>query len=349
VAFSPDGRLLATGGGQGVLLPPGGDVDNSVRLWDARAGKELRRLPGGRNDFAFFTLAFSPDGKTIAAGGRNGPVRLWEVATGEERLAIDGAGDGALAFAPDGRTLAGVSPRYADHAVRVWDAFTGAQLRLIPGHEGEVYAAAFSPDGRTLASAGQDTTVLVWDVAGLAGGGPPARDLADEKLRELWDALAGADAAAAYRAIHALACARQGVPFLRDRLRPVTVTVDDQRLARLLADLDSAQFDVRERAEAGLAKLGELAEPALRKAAASGPSLEVRRRVEGLLEELNRHVLTGDERRSLRAVEVLERVGTAEARRVLEALARGTPDARLTREAKAALTRLERPAPPRGR
>jgi hypothetical protein len=110
----------------------------------------------------------------------------------------------------------------------------------------------------------------------------------------------------------------------------------------LLTDLDSDQFEVRGRARQELEKLGELAEPALRKALADSASAEVRRTAEQLLERLEgaRFNPPAEELRSLRAVQALEQIGTREAREVLRALAGGAPETRLTREAKASMERL---------
>jgi hypothetical protein len=102
----------------------------------------------------------------------------------------------------------------------------------------------------------------------------------------------------------------------------------------------------RERATAELQQLGEQAEPALRKALAAKPSLEVTRRLQALLDRVERQTLTAAQLHALRAVEVLEHVGTAEARTVLRSLAAGAPAARLTREAKASLQRLSHLATP---
>jgi hypothetical protein len=118
-------------------------------------------------------------------------------------------------------------------------------------------------------------------------------------------------------------------------LRPVALA-DSGRLKRVLADLDSADFSSREKAGQELADLGEAAEPALREALNGKPSLEVRQRLERLLETLERRTKL----RAVRAVEVLEGVGSPDARRLLERLARGLSGARLTQEAKASLGRL---------
>jgi hypothetical protein len=123
--------------------------------------------------------------------------------------------------------------------------------------------------------------------------------------------------------------------------------VEAERLRRLVADLDADTFAVREAATRELAALGDVAAPALRAALASGPSAEMRVRAERLLRQLEAPVPSAARLRGARGVAVLEHAGTAEARRLLESLAKGTPEAPLTREAGAALARMTRPAPTR--
>jgi hypothetical protein len=208
-----------------------------------------------------------------------------------------------------------------------------------------VSSILFSPSGRLLATASTDGTALVWDAVALLRRGrtAPAR-LSGDELAALWQDLAGADAAKAYRAIGRLATApAEAVPWLRDHLRPVpAVAVDAKRLDRLLAELDSDDFAVRGRATREIEAFGELAQPALERVLAGTPSAEVRARVEELAERCA-PARSPERLRGLRAIEVLEQVGTAEARAVLVALAKGAPEARLTREAKAALERLGHP------
>src|SRR5262249_32663214 len=129
------------------------------------------------------------------------------------------------------------------------------------------------------------------------------------------------------------------VPFLRERLRPVT-SPDPKRLAQLLADLDSAEFAVREKATKQLEQLGELAVPAVKQALTGKPPLEARRRLGQLVETGERWMPASQPLRLLRAVEVLERIGTPDAKRFLQELAQGAPVARLTYETKVALERL---------
>jgi hypothetical protein len=174
-------------------------------------------------------------------------------------------------------------------------------------------------------------------------GRPRKREPSAQRLEELWTDLGHADAERAYRAVWALAAApRVAAPLLRERLRPMPL-VDAKRITQLVTDLDHKRYVVRLQAEKELEKLGELAEPALQRALEGKPSLELLRRVEQLMEKVTGPP-TGAPLRGLRAVEALERMETAEARQLLEALARGAPEGRLTREARASLERLRMPS-----
>jgi hypothetical protein len=154
--------------------------------------------------------------------------------------------------------------------------------------------------------------------------------------------LASQDAAKAYRAIGALGVApEKAIRFLAKRMRPIT-RPDDKQLAGWIAELDSLVFADREKATHELERLGEVAEPWLRKALASEPSPEVRRRVEALLNKLQGAITSPETLRSVRAIEALEHIANPEARKVLQSLTSGAPEARLTHEAKAAVQRLER-------
>src|SRR5262249_10483804 len=151
----------------------------------------------------------------------------------------------------------------------------------------------------------------------------------------LWADLASDDAGAAYRAIGLLSTVpAPSVAYLRERLRPALV--DERQIARLIAELESDRFAAREQASHDLEQMGDLAEPALRQVLTQKPALEVRRRVERLLEKVEMGLLSGERLRAWRAVETLEAIGTPEARRALETLARGVEGARLTKEARAA-------------
>lgn len=330
-AFSPDSRLVATGDPE------------SIRLWDVATGKERFRFPSNRQ--ATTAIAFSADGRLLATGEGNQRVRVWEVVTGQVVMRGEGHGGeiSGVAFSPDGRTV--FSSSY-DSKVRVWDVPSGKQLGTMSEHKGWVWDMALSPDGRTLASAGRDERVLLWDVARVPVPRPSAR-LSKGGLETRWMELGGDSAPAAFRAVCALAWnPGQAVPLLEDRLAAATRpagAVPPQRIARLIAELDSDEFAVREAASKELETIGRQAEAALRRAQATGGSPEARRRIGRLLARLRPTRLSRSELYALRGVQVLEYAGTKEAQRLLEKLAEGAAEERLTNEARAALRRLRDP------
>jgi hypothetical protein len=201
-----------------------------------------------------------------------------------------------------------------------------------------VLCLAFA-DARTLVSGGSDGTFLFWNIVPAVEEGPSGSEIAT-----WWDALADKDATRAYRAGCRLATVpRPTLDWLGERVRRVE-SIDAERLEKLLADLESNKFAARQKATADLEKLGEVAAAAIQKRLDSGPPLEVRQRLEKLLEKLDAPITDPEQLRGLRAVEVLEMIGTPEARDLLEKLATGAAEARLTRDARAALERLAKRA-----
>jgi WD40 repeat protein/serine/threonine protein kinase len=151
VAFSPDGRRLASG-----------SSDGTVKVWDYATGQELP-APKGHPD-SVNCVAFSPDGRRLASGSSDGTVKVWDYATGQEPPAPKGHPDSVncVAFSPDGRCLASGS---TDQTVKIWDSATGKELHTLRGQAKAVWSVAFSPDGRRLASGSRDNAVKVWDAA----------------------------------------------------------------------------------------------------------------------------------------------------------------------------------------
>jgi hypothetical protein len=335
LAFSPDDRTLLAGtttGGSGGL-----------GVFDVTTGTALRQWLTPEHSVG--QACFSPDGRTVAASVvkmRSRPevtgIALFELATGKERRRLGGVSGlvNEIVFSPDGRTLAASAE---DPGLYLWDTVDCRGPHKVEGHVGYQHALAFAPDGRVLAAGGTDTSILLWNVEHLRHGmSLPAEKATVFEPDALWADLASDDASAAYRSILVLAAhPREAVSLLKERVQP---RADERRLAGLIADLDADEPAVREKATQQIVELGDVAEPALRRALAGKPSLEVRRRLEQVLGRLDGPDFSPARLRSLRAVEALEKIGTAEARAVLRSVAEGEKESRLTRETRATLGRL---------
>jgi RNA polymerase sigma factor (sigma-70 family) len=327
VRFNSDGRTAAVA------------VGGSVYLVDVVTGQEHFKLPGQHGPCR---LAFSPDGRTLALGGWDKKVRVWDTITGQELMKAEGLDFiNALAIPPNGRTVAAATG-WANGEVRLLDIRTGESLLRLRGHESYASALAFSPDGKTVASGQRDTTALVWDLSpGLRRLGALAPELSDKELQSWWEQLAGTDVKKGRAAVEALAAApKSSLPFLKSRLRPVE-RAKSEHIQGLIADLDSAKHAVREAAMKELAALGVEAESALRRALKDTLSTDARRRMQALLEgPPPRPIPAGELLRRLRAIHVLEQIGSTEAASILKELAEGAPSAHETQEARTASERL---------
>jgi RNA polymerase sigma factor (sigma-70 family) len=331
-------------------------TDHTAFVWDVAKRTKVRQIKmvddrGIRKvrldqlEARGYSTLVSPDGKWIYYGGWNGNARFFDTASGDEVHPYDNppADLGGSVFSPDGRTRA----CGGSQSVRLIEVATGKERHCLTGHTSSTEHLRFSADGRTLVSAGWDTTALVWDLTGRRTGAVGDKPLSPAELDARWTALAGDDAAKAYDALRSLAAVpSQAVPYLGQHVHPVK-PADEKLFAGLIADLDSDQFTVREKAAGELEKLGEVVLPVCRKVLAGRPSAEVCRRLETLVSkcEQERRTPSGESLRALRSLEVLERVGTPEARRLLEAIAKGVPEARLTCDAKASVERLARRPP----
>jgi len=294
-------------------------------------------MPGGNPPSAVSALTFTPDSRALA-WVQGTTIRYYDLRRGKEVRQFGGQ-EGSItgmAFSPDGKLLAASSD---DGTVRIWEAANATLLRELTGHRGSITALAFTPDGQTLLTGGSDTTVLLWDLAALLKAERNPAALSAQQMTDAWKQLADDDSSAAYDTILKLAGAAQVVPWLGERVKPAA-PVDAARITRLIADLEDDRHEVRRQATTDLEKLGAIAEIALRKRLGGNPPLEASRRIEQLLDRLAGPVTDPDQLRALRVVETLELIGTAEAQALLQALAKGAPEARLTREAREALERL---------
>ena len=149
VSFSPDGAIIASASGNGV-----------VKLWN-RSGQELLTLQG--HSGAVRSVSFSPDGSLIVSASDDGTIKLWDL-SGQELQTLEGHSDWvrSVSFSPDGALIASASD---DGTVKLWD-LSGQKLQIFKGHSDWVRSVSFSPDGSLIASASKDGTVKLWDFSG---------------------------------------------------------------------------------------------------------------------------------------------------------------------------------------
>lgn len=351
MAFSADGAAFAASSSS--LDTTGG----RLRLWNLTQRKNPRRFESEQQSIG--ELAVTPDARYVITAS-DSHITLWESLTGKECLHIDlnppkeepleprpggkplvmemqapGPAITALAISPDGRTLAAA----LDRSVHLIDLRTGKVLGQYKGHNGTVTSVTFAADNQTVISGSADTTALVWDGSRLIKN-TPSINLNARQVDDLWKDLAG-DPEKAYRAIGTLSAApKQTVALVKEKVKPPSGGAE-KRIQNLLADLESDMFQVRQTASKELEKLGEAAEHALQKSIQTLKTLEAKRRVQKLLDQItDDQTPTADVVRTLRAVQILENLGTSEARTELERLAKGAPGDKLTRSADSALRRL---------
>ena len=376
-AFSADGKRLASGGNRGVLF-----------LRDPATGRILDEIDAS----SISSLAFSPDGNTLAAlsghtlRGDSSPLLLQNlvskigskapfkrggssvayspdgtilaVAFDETLALLDTATNrvirelpghynrrGCVAFSPDGRYLASVSDGWggkANRSIRVFEIATGTEIHTFE-RELPIFAVAFSPDGSRLAVGGTDATAVILDLTNLTGKNR-FEQLTEAELSARWERLTASDADRAYEArVDLLHAPKSAVPFLDKRLQPAPA-IDAARVESLIKKLDSDAFGEREEASKELKQLGELVGAPLRKALAANPSPEKKLRLEELIGNLSQY--SPAQLRSVRAIELLETIGTPDAVQVLERLAKGNPDGLATTQSRAALARKQKKSAP---
>jgi hypothetical protein len=227
---------------------------------------------------------------------------------------------------PDGTMLAIVR----NSSVKLWQIATGQPVADLRGHAGMINAAAFSPDGKILATACYDTTVLLWDI-----------ELA--QLYYLWREMPDDTAEVEFSTRFMKVQPAKAMAFLRDHLHWAAQIEDQAR--RLIRDLNDPQFKKRDQATLKLQHLGPAVIPILRQTLQENVAAESRARIQLILERWPDRVESAtqfDPRRVQVALGILERIGSAEARRIIEDLARGPAESIVTRDAKAAHERMKK-------
>lgn len=326
LAYSPASGTIAMGDDSGTIFlghKPG--FDHIVSIF-------------GHN-VSVNSLSFSPDGRSLASGSDDSSIRLWDVVTHEQigRLVGHENSVTSLAFSPDGRLLVSGGQ---DNTVRLWEVASGQLIYTYSHHHDAVTSVAFSLDGMSIASASFDATVVIRRIVFFALS--RTRTCSTSDLQQYWASLSSPNAFCAYRAMEVLSqhpgwtvswCQRHLLPAQQ----PASTLVD-----RLIADLDHSRFAVRRRAYARLEGFGDLALSLFTKKL-TDPSLttEQRTSLRRLLHQDLQSLPTSHQMQQLRAVSILERIASPDARTLLRRIAQGTPHARLTQEAQRASNRLE--------
>jgi WD40 repeat protein len=379
VALSPDGKRVAWANGNGKvivtdtsgigakrILPatsevhalafnPAGDRlsvlsrDPFMRVWDVTAEpKELwkARVQRGRRG----ALCFSPDGKLLVAG-TTAQLLVFDAHDGKNNdeprkplydldRSIDNGAIHQAAFTPDGRMLVvGTGGLYG--RIEVWEVATRTLARTFTTGYGGIDRLCIFPDGSRAASAGAEEAITVWDLSYRVGKPAPTQ----AEIRTAVADLASGNGAIGNPAVKVLVAAGDsGTRELERALQEVLA--NEKKIKELIADLGSETYSVREAASRELVAQGVRAMPAVM-SAVSADDPEVRDRAKELLGKLNAkgvylpaHGLISDQLRLFRAVQALEEIGTPDAKKVLEAIAK--VGGRAGAEAKSVLARLKK-------
>lgn len=348
--LTPNGKFLVT---RGSLY--------EVNVWDAATGAHHANLQDSVRDIER-GLAFLDDGRFLAlmasyavapeeielrpAVWRPGSITaarlgLWDLAVGKLVRPFDPPGKNWIRdiVADPGGYI--VATAHNEGFPALFEVASGEMRRRLPGESRINTSLAFTPDGQRLVTVGGDKTGLVWDISFQAAAKRKTPATAAE-LEVAWIKLAERSAAGAYDAQVTWASNLEAtIDLLRKRLKPTPI-LDRATINRIVDNLDSEKFTIREKAMFQLDALGRPAAALLRARLNDVGSLEVKRRVAGFFERFDAATILPSELREIRALEFLEQLGTPAARAMIADLAKGEPTADLTIRARAASARLQR-------
>jgi WD40 repeat protein len=334
--WSPDGNRAAYLGQDGVTII------------DIATGQTAAHIEG----HWLGNLAMSPDGSLLAARmdravNDPGPsIIVWEALSGKKVGDLPAGQPHSWVLAADNRTVVTIDAK----SIRVWDlASKQEKLKLElptasvigPTNYGMRATAHLTPNGRRLLTPESDGTFLIWDLsAALATNAAAPANVEVDRVAGWWSDLAKNDPAVAYAAIWKLTdVPADAVALFQKQMKPA-VDADFDRVRKLIKELDDDRFEVREAASKTLEKMGAGIQPAARQALEGRPSPEVRRRLEALIQTPASVSQTPELLRNLRAIGILEQIGSKDARQLLTTLSSGVPHASETQAARSALERL---------
>lgn len=307
-------------------------------FYDCETGSVLRqiRLTGT-------VQAASPNGRVMACtNDKKRTAFLVEALTGGVVCKLEGNPQFLhrphFVFSPDGRIVAG---DLFGEKLHLWDALTGKEVGVLDGHRGGVNSLSFTPDGQHLVSASSDSTCLIWDYRKAIQSSPAKDELTGEELDRLVEDLGSANASVAYAAVARLVRSPgRTIARLKQKIKPA-VAADIAPVESLVADLDRPSFAVRERAAAELMKLGPVAEEPLRQALDRNPTLEAKRRIARLLDDLAAVPATADWLMTIRALQAVELINDEASQLFVQEICAGLPQATKTQEARRVLERIK--------
>jgi hypothetical protein len=330
-ALSPDGRIAA------FAVSPG----DPIRVVDLSTCQQIYQLYGKAGGPK--GPVFSRDGALLASNYNDSLIAVWDLRNGQKSRDLAApALEPTFFFSPSGDLLAATKDTAQKWYVTNLDTRNHVSWRA----DDTCNRAAVSGNGAKLLQFDIRDSKLVWEEFGVqeldlgVSKTRPGKDLQPVELAALWNQLADSNPRLALNATWALADGGDKVSrFLGGRLQAIRVR--PERTAKLINDLDDEEFSIREAAHQELKRYNKAVEAPLRSAANKPKSLEVRRRLERLLASIDEAVVSSKETlQVLRAIAVLEYIGTVEAKAVLQRLAAGAPLARQTLEARTALARL---------